>query len=121
MSALRISVAGQPTRFVAEPEPHLTSRQRQILETVRAYCGNRSRAARALGINVAGVQASLRVAAAAGALVPPGVTRRGIPNGSQRPLGARCALPMREGRCGRREGHPGGCVSVRAWQRVRAA
>lgn len=123
MSALRVAHPGQPTRLVPEYDPFLglTPRQRHILDVVRSFGGNRSRAARHLGICVAAVQASLRVSAAAGATVPPRITRKGIRNSVQHELTPRCGRVMRTGVCGRQAGHPHGCTETRAWRRERVA
>jgi hypothetical protein len=124
MSAVRLAHPGQPTRVIEDRDPYLglSQRQRDILDAVRAYGGNRSRAARQLRISVGRVQQVLRDAAEAGVLIPAGATRRGPHNSTPRPVGARCPRPMPlAGTCGRREAHGGKCVSVVAWQRVRAA
>lgn len=72
MSALRIAHPGSPTRVVnLDAEAELTRRQREVLHVVRAYNGNRSRAARHLGVRTTTVQMSLRAAAARGVPVPP--------------------------------------------------
>ncbi len=78
MSAIRLSYPGQPIRLVPDPDPFagLTARQRRILEVVRSCNGNRSRAARHLGITVQAVQDRLRSCRHAGATVPP-IARRG--------------------------------------------
>lgn len=54
-----------------DPEHQLTRRQREILHAVRAHAGNRSRAARSLGVTVQTVQYAIRAARLAGARVPP--------------------------------------------------
>ena len=111
---------GQPVRFVGKLESRLTERQGLILHTVRAFNGNRSRAARHLGVSVGAVQKSLGYAKQAGVNVPPGrVGRRGIPDRDPRLLGPRCGKPMRSGMCGRRLDHPACCIEQGAWQRYR--
>jgi hypothetical protein len=121
MSALRFSVPGMAPRLIADPDPFsgLTPRQRDVLAAVRAHNGNRSRAARELGVTTAAVQHVIRIATTAGARVPRGATRG--PNSVPRPLAPRCPLPVAGGPCGRGAQHPGSCVSVGAWQRRRAA
>lgn len=122
MSALRLSAPGTPTRLIPDPDPYngLTSRQRHILDVVRGFSGNRSRAARQLGVTVGAVQHTLRACERAGLTIPRGATRG--PAIEPTAVAPRCALRMPlSGRCGRRDGHAGGCVSVRAWQRARAS
>lgn len=76
MSALRVSVPGQPPRLIRDfDEADLTPRQREVVATVRSVRGNRSRAARLLGCHVVNVQVVLRAAKARGARVPPGARR----------------------------------------------
>lgn len=77
MSALRFSVPGRPIVLVRDddPERHLTQRQREVLAAVRAHRGNRTRAARQLGVTVQSVQFALRAAARHGARIPRGARR----------------------------------------------
>lgn len=77
MSALRISVPGQPVRIVRDddPERRLTQRQRDVLAAVRSHRGNRSRAARDLGVTVQSVQFALRAITRRGVRVPRGASR----------------------------------------------
>lgn len=71
MSALRVAHPGQPVRLInLDPYAALTPRQNQILDAVRAHNGNRSRAARHLGISVQGVQHVLRAVVRLGVFVP---------------------------------------------------
>lgn len=72
MSALRIAHPGRPLRLIAEvdPDSRLTARQRQAVDLVRAHNGNRSRAARQLGVTVQTVQFLIRAAKRRGAVVP---------------------------------------------------
>ncbi len=72
MSALRIARPGRPVELVVDVDPYagLTPRQRQALELVRAHNGNRSRAARQLGVTVQTVQFLVRAAKRRGAIVP---------------------------------------------------
>ena len=78
MSACRIAQPGRPVELVRDVDPFagLSQRQREILDIVRSCNGNRSRAARHLGINTAAVQAALRLAERAGAPIPQ-IARRG--------------------------------------------
>lgn len=112
-----INHPGVPPRLIPDFEPVLTARQAQVLHIVRSYGGNRSRAARHLGVNVSVVQKALHYCTKAGARVPPVITRRGIPNGTRLALSPRCAyvLPRHGEPCGRRLDHPGCHVGVRAW------
>ena len=122
MSALRYAHPGHETRLVPDKDPYhgLTQRQRQIFDVVRGYSGNRSRAARQLGVTAGRVQHVLRACEKAGMTVPRGATRG--PDSVARPLEPRCRLRMPlSDRCGRRDGHNGSCVSVGAWQRARVA
>lgn len=76
MSALRVSVPGQPPRLLVDfDEESLTPRQREVLRVVRSVHGNRSRAARLLGCHVVNVQVILRAARARGARIPQGARR----------------------------------------------
>lgn len=126
MSALRISIPGQPIRIVAEfDEATLTPRQRKTLDTLRAYRGDRRRAARALGITKEGIEGTIRRIRRAGAAVPPGLgTRLGIPNDRPReraPIcgrlmvrsGATCGLPVRHANYCRSEA---AVAKDRAWR-----
>ena len=84
MSALRFSAPGCVTIIINEPDPFagLTRRQGDVLAAVRGCNGNRSRAARTLGISVQSVQASVRLARRAGAPIPR-IARRGPDRGSR--------------------------------------
>jgi hypothetical protein len=122
MSAIRLSHPGQEPRLVIETDPYwsLTERQRRVVDVVRFHCGNRSHAAKQLGVRVRAVQASVHRARLAGVSVPPGRTRKGIPNSRTVVLTPRCTRPMDFGAtCGRRENHPRHCISVEAWRRKR--
>lgn len=117
---LRVSVPGQPVRFVGD-EPRLTERQEVVLHWVRSFNGNRSRAARHLGVTVRAVQKSLEYAKEAGANVPPSPAGRlGRLGAKRKPLGPRCHAPMRSGICGRPLDHRArGHVEESAWRRKR--
>lgn len=121
MSLLRVNHPGQVVRFIGRPEPVLTKRQEVVLHTVRAFNGNRSRAARHLGVTVRAVQKSMMYAKEAGVTLPPSPTGRiGRPNIMRAPLGPRCHAAMRSGICGRPLGHPSiNHVEEKAWHRKR--
>lgn len=94
MPLSRLNYPGQPVRLVVDdpdPDEHLTERQRQIVQAVRARNGNRSSAARDLGISVQSVQIALRDAARTGPVrVPPATAgRRGRSDLRPRPPRAR--------------------------------
>lgn len=121
MGFVRIAHPGRPTRIIRDAEPVLTKRQEQVLHVVRAHNGNRSHAARQLGVNISAIQKSLKYAKAAGASVPvakPG--RKGIPDSTPRKIGPRCGEPTRRGVCGRPQGHPATCITEDAWFRNRS-
>lgn len=88
MSALRISRPGQPVVLIDlrdDPEAVLTPRQRQVLLVLRSVNGNRSRAARELGVTTQHVQDVVRLCHRRGVPVPAGAAgRRGRPDLSQR-------------------------------------
>jgi hypothetical protein len=88
MSALRISRPGQPTILIDlndDPEARLTPRQRRVLVTLRSVHGNRSRAARLLGVTTQYVQDVVQVCRRRQVPVPAATTgRRGRPDLSQR-------------------------------------
>lgn len=76
-----------PATWVDDPDPYLllTPRQRDIVHAVFAFDGNRSRAARHLGVTVTAVQDVVRVAVRHGVRVPVAVLgRRGRPDLAQR-------------------------------------
>lgn len=71
MSAVRVMIDGKPAwRQFRDPYWSLTQRQREVLDRVRAFGGNRSRAARSLWISTTSVQSSLRLAGRAGVSLP---------------------------------------------------
>ncbi len=78
MSALRIARRGVPAELIPDPDCYagLTSHQLRVIEVLLAHRGNRSRAARQLGVTVQSVQATVRVIARRGAPLPP-IARRG--------------------------------------------
>jgi len=119
VSALRIALPGQPVRLIYDQAVKLTPRQEVVLHTVRAFNGNRSRAAKHLGVTVRAVQKSMEYAEAAGAYVPPIPSRVGIPIGVHRDLAPRCGATTRSGPCGRPVGHPPSCIGEKAWYRKR--
>lgn len=123
MSAVRVSVPGRSPQLVPDVDPwaHLTARQRRVAEVLFAHRGHRTHAAAELGMTVAGVQTMVTRLRARGIRVPPGHgrgpdlrPRRGLrpPCGRQMPQGSTCA---------RGERHAGGCRSLRAIERERAA
>lgn len=73
MSALRIAVPGRPIELVRDVDPYevLTPYQRRTLDLIRAHNGNRSRAARQLGVTVQTVQFTVRRIERRGVSVPP--------------------------------------------------
>ena len=127
MSAVRVMVDGKPAwREERDPYWSLTQRQRRILDTVRGHNGNRSRAARDLGISFESVQASLRLAAANGTRVP-AAPRGGAGRGPDlrprrgKPVPCGAAMPVAGAPCGRGANHAGAHRTLASELRERAA
>lgn len=128
MSALRIAHPGKPTQIIEQRDPYwsLTQRQRQILDTVRGHNGNRSRAARQLGITFRSVQASLCLAQHAGVRVPP-AAKGGAGRGPDlrprkgKPVACGAHMPRYGASCARGMGHAGGHRSLASVVSGRAA
>lgn len=119
MSALRVSVPGQPPRLVIDVDPYwsLTPRTRYILDRLRGCNGNRSRTARDLGVTPQTVQRAARLGLAAGVRVPvapSGGAGRGPDLQPRKGKPEACGAPLsRSGEpCARGIGHVGGHRSL---------
>lgn len=120
MSALRFAHPGRETQLVEQRDPYwsLTPRQRKILDTVRSFNGNRSAAARDLGISDQAVQASIRIAVARGNRPPPSLFRgRDLQPRATKPEHCGRWMPQSQAPCARGAQHAGHCSSAVALDR----